>query len=193
MRTLIACLTILVVAGAASAAVTVTAGTHEVMENTTGETFTILISTDASDLTTGAVANVQLGTGQSCPDITNITLDSTGELFNGITGDTGGYLDFTGDGYPGISSKDFLVGTSTDDPVASGILCTVTVDTTGYYDTESFTINIASTLNGALKVLFTGTAPTLTLTDGTLNVVPEPATIALLGLGALGALIRRRR
>ena len=187
MRNLIACLTILAIAGAASAAITVNAGTHTVGGDATGQTFQILISIDSLDVATACDLNVQFGsTAEGTPDITNVDL-GTG-IFSGVGTPT--YTD-GGPTYPGIGMADVLVGDPNNDPTLAGILATVTVDTTGF-TSGSWTINLVATLNSTSLFRFTSGSPSVTWNAGTFTV-PEPATLALLGLGSLGVLIRRRR
>ena len=190
MRTLIASLMILAVAGAASAAVTVTGGDHDLQPNTAGQTITIAIATDASDMVTGSVANVQLGTGQSTPEITDIVMT----LFASTNGDSGGFTSFAGSGYPGLGTNDFLctAADGSDDVLGSGVLVTVTIDTTGFSTVGASWALDLSTLNGNLSILYTGSNPGTTVNDGTITIIPEPATMLLLGLGAVAAIIRRR-
>ena len=190
MRTLIATLMILAVAGAASAAITVTGGDHDLLLDTAGQTFDILISTDASDLVTGCNLNVQLDGATGTPDITNVQMELTGLIFAGEVDHT--YSD-GGASYPGIGMASMLVGNSANDPVASGILAWVSIDTTGFTTlNQSFTLKLMNTLNLNSSLLFSGSAPTVTINDGTITLIPEPATMLLLGLGAVAAIIRRR-
>ncbi len=196
MRTLIACLTILAVAATASATITITAGSQTVFENSPGQVFQILISTDSVDTISGANLAIQIGaTGQTCPDITAFDTDSAGYIFNG--GGGGSYTDGTGPGYPGISIGDVTGPPDpNNDPVASGALMLVTIDTTGYFVADGPYVIKLMTGFGNTEALDTNGSPIsgTVYTDGTLSlVVPEPATLALLGLGSLGALIRRRR
>ena len=188
MRTLIATLMILAVAGAASAAITVTGGSHDLLPNTAGQTIDILISTDASDLTTGCNLNVQLGNAQGTPDITNVEMHLTGQIFAGEVDWT--YAD-GGSAYPGIGMASMLVGDSANDPVASGTLATVTIDTTGL-TTGTWTLTMMGTLNLDSSMIFSSGSPSVSFVDGSVTVIPEPATMLLLGLGAVAAVIRRR-
>ena len=188
MRTFIACLTILAVAATASATITVNGGTHLVGGGTTGQTFQVLITTDSLDVTAGTNFAVQLGTGQSCPEVTLVDLVGTGLIFDGESmGDPTLGSDF---GYPGTYLVDCALGSGT--VTAAGILATVTVDTTGYMS-GSWAINFV-TAGGNCEILADGGDPIsgTVFNAGTLTV-PEPATLALLGLGSLGVLIRRRR
>ncbi len=194
MRTLFASLMILAIAGTASATITITAGTHDVLENATNQTFDILISTDASDIISGCDFAVQIGpTGQSCPAITAFDATTAGRIFFGDdSAQTYGIVP----GYPGIS-----VGGVTGpldpnyDPVASGILLTVTIDTTGYYIADGpYVIKLMTNYGNTEAHDGNGWEISGTVyNSGTLNIIPEPATLALLSLAAVGFLIHRRR
>ncbi len=190
MRNLIACLMILAIAGTASAAITVSAGNHNIGGGATGQTFEILITTDNADQVAGLLLWVQIGaTATSVPDITDVAVDSVG-IFNGLGTETS--TDYTGSGFPGLYKVDLVVS-STDpnlDPIANGILASVTVDTTGFM-TGTYAVKLMGTIGGSSNMIGDN-LPTVTFNDGSITV-PEPATLALLGLGSLGALIRRRR
>ena len=183
MRTLLASMVILAVCGMASAAITVTAGTPTVGQGT-AETFQILISTDAADKVTGTDLYVQIGTGQT-GDITLVTCP--------LIADAETYADGDGWGsdYYGVVQFGELVSNPANDPVANGILATVTIDTSavavGTYD-----LVIASTVLGDSAMYQTSGSAVITFVDGDLEVTPEPATLSVLALGGL-ALLRRRR
>ena len=181
---------ILAIAGTASAAITVSAGTHSIGGGAPGQTFEILISTDASTVIAGAVLKVQIGsTGTSCPDITNIDMvDDSSLIFLDAVDFT--YTDYTTPGYPGLSRADVVSDGPSDDPIASGVLAIVTVDTTGYM-TGTYAVTFMSTVAGDSNLIGESLG-TVTFSAGSITV-PEPATLALLGLGSLGVLIRRRR
>ena len=61
---------------------------------------------------------------------------------------------------------------------------------TGKYVTGTFTADATSQV---LTVAYTGSTNFAVANALTVGVVPEPATLALLGLGGLGVLLRRKR
>ena len=93
-----------------------------------------------------------------------------------------------------------LQGTATDSATgigSQGLLATVTLDTTGIFS-GSYAISAGGTFNGNFETQATAFSNgnnfiATTFTDGTINIVPEPASLGLLGVAIPALLLRRRR
>jgi len=177
---------------AACAQPVVVLGSHDLRENASGQTIQIFVS--GGDAVQGMNFNVQVADGGpeagafggtiDGPAITNVDI-FTGTIFeSNNTGQAG-----SGSIVPQVYHA--ATTTSTGTVSANGLLATITFDTTGFFfmdPVHSWDLVSSNTLNGPMDF---GPIPA-TISDGTINVVPEPASMALLALGAL-AMIRRRK
>jgi hypothetical protein len=81
------------------------------------------------------------------------------------------------------------------------LLATVTISADASVANGTFSLSVMDTLNGPMDLVHTATAASgnqpysidLTGGVGTLHVTPEPISMSLLGFGAVGLLLRRRR
>lgn len=80
--------------------------------------------------------------------------------------------------HPGLAHVRILTDSGTVS-ASSGLLATLCIDTTGI-DSGTYTLSLGNTLNGPTAFLAnTGEVP-ISITEGTLTVVPEPTGLALL-------------
>jgi hypothetical protein len=164
-------------------------GTIEAQPNTT-KTFTISATGGGSvqgldlyiQIGDGGTANSGVGTK---PIITSVDIVGVGTLFN--TSNTGQQNAFTSDLLWAVSTT---TDTNRADYLdASGIIAYVTIDTTGTAIGESYPL----LLSGVATEIFGGPGvdtgfagvPAL-ITNGTINITPEPATLSMLGLALMG-------
>jgi hypothetical protein len=174
---------VLALAQCASAAITIDVGTRTLLSNTPGQTVQIFVHTTDGNRVGGCNLNAQVdGAGPpyggiAGPTITNVDLQ-TGTIF---AGNNAGQVDLGS--VPMLALYSIVTNSGT--VLADGLLVTLTIDTTGYTFGD-WTLQLGNTLNGT-----TDFAPiSATITDG--RILPEPATLALLVLGAVGLLRRRR-
>ena len=137
----------------------------------------------------GGAANNGSGTK---PIITNVDIIGPGTLFNASNvGQTNAFT----------SDLLWAVSTTTEASVAdfldaSGVIAFVTIDTAGTAAGESYPLLLSGVATGAfgppgVDTAFAGVPAAIT--NGQISIVPEPATLSLLGLAALGIIARRRR
>lgn len=76
---------------------------------------------------------------------------------------------------------------------ADGLLAVITIDASGFTEGESFELRLAGVAGGNDTFLLDdGADVPLTVTNGVINIVPEPASVVMLGASVL-VLLRRRR
>ena len=81
---------------------------------------------------------------------------------------------------------------------ANGLLATVTINTAGAPMTTAapLTLSVVNTQDGPMeftKTFVSGNLPFHQAPGGSLAIVPEPVSMSMLALGAVGLLLRRRR
>ena len=177
MRTLLVAMTVLAVAGVAGATVTITdlTFTADVLPGVWA--VDIELTSDADWLATDLIVEGVRGT------VTNGTPD---------------FL------FPGVNDVDTWVNSPSVNPFDTSVVATPLTGTQVLFITGYDTVSTGPATWQVARVLLSNDAVgTITLqsfdasdpnnTQVAVIDVPEPATLALLGLGAVGALVRRRR
>ena len=178
---------VLVAARPAPGGMYIDVGNVKLLPDTPGQTVAIWLTTDAADRVAGCNFNAEIGGagpafgGIDGPRITGVDL-VTGTIFDG---NNRGQTNLNSLGQLAMYS----IVTDGGTVPAGGLLATLTIDTTGFTTPGStWTLALGQTHNGP-----TDFAPDpAIITDGSIMLVPEPAAAALLGLGGLAMLIRRR-
>jgi len=178
---------VLIAAGGASADMYIDVGNHKLLPDTPGQTVRIMVSTDAADVVGGCNLNAEIAGGGSAyggaagPAITGADMEA-GTIFDG---NNAGQTDLGS--IPQLAIRSIVTTSGT--VLADGLLVTLTIDTTGFTTPGStWMLELGQTLNGP-----TDFAPTpAIISEGTIELIPEPASLVLLSLGGLALLVRRR-
>jgi hypothetical protein len=179
-----------VAAGAASAAPIITVGSHDLQENSPGQTVQLYVT--GLEQVTSFNLRAQIGDGMGAnPEPIFQAISFGGGMWDTYANTVmGGPVS----GAEQFAQATVAFNTSVSVP-ADGLLLTLTIDTTGFFDGDSFDLLLKSTQIGADSdfVQIGGGTLAPDITNGTINVVPEPASIGLLAVGGLMALRRRKR
>jgi len=188
LATIAAVVVVLIAAGNVSADMYIDVGNHLLQPNTPGQTIQIMVSTDAGDRAGGCNLNAEIAGGGPAyggefgPAITAVNME-TGTVFAGQAEDANDIGSLA-------QMATYSIVTTSGTVLADGLLATLTIDTTGFTTPGStWTLELGQTLNGP-----TDFAPTpVIITEGTIEIIPEPTTLSLLGLIGLPLLRRQRR
>lgn len=173
-----------------SAAPIINVGSHDLLENTTGQTIQLYVS--GTDQVTAFNLKAQIGDGTG-PDAEPVfeSIDYSGGMWNTYANTvTGGPIG----GAEQFAQASVAFNTTVSVP-ADGLLLTMTIDTTGFFSGESFDLLLKNSQIGADSdfVQIGGGTLAPDITNGTINIVPEPVSLALLGVGGLTMLRRRKK
>ena len=175
-------------------AIIVDVGDHPLLENTPGQE--IEIKVQGGDQVQGLNFYVQIGDGgpevggTPGPAIQSVDI-LTGTIFeNNNVGQTDFDAPF---GDPDILPQweGVTTVTQTGTIAAEGLLGTITIDTTGFFfaGQRSWPLRMTGTANGDSD--FAGLP--ISIANGSIEILPEPSALILLGIGAVGLVAYRWR
>ena len=185
-RSLALVATLLAAAACARAGSNIVAGHHQLLPDLAGQEISILVSGD--DQVSGFELYLMLTGGSPGPAFEAADCYS-GAVFEGHEG---GYYATSSFVQPLLLAQYGVTEPSDADEVtADGLLATVDVSTVGVAP-GTYELLLAFEYEGAqVASNFAGVQPTLT--PGSIEVLPEPAALALLGVGGILLMRRKRR
>ena len=186
--------------GVAQGQLSIVVGDHDLLPNQSGQTVEIYVTGGAQVENVDVYAQIGDGGplgGGSVPGPVFTLLDLfdddplTPFIFDGrntgrASGTTNGVL------VPQIAHEGTTIPISTGSFGASGLLAIFTINTTGY-DSGTWDFLLTGGNAGDTAFGYGGEEVSMTVTNGTITVIPEPASLSILLLGAGLALSRRRR
>lgn len=178
-------------ADAAMAAITVDVGNHFLDPGISGQSIEINVSTDTSDTIAGMNFLAEVVGPLSNPLISDVHFDSPGLLF---FGNSDGYNQSFGDGT--IEQGSITVAIPDSEIPAAGVI-RVFFDTTSIAGIGNWSLRLTNVLdnsaNSSSFIDSDGSIIDAIFTDGTIFVVPEPSSMVLMFMSALGAICWRSR
>jgi hypothetical protein len=180
----------------ARGAVIVTAGNHLLLPNTSGQVISVFVTATADEAAhlLDFTAGIDNGVGPA-PIITAMNVNGPGTLFD-TSVNTSMVFHF-GDGFDPPGLEVFQEVEFDDDllnvPIgADQLLATLTISTAGFAS-GSWDLNLLHSGFDELSISSTSGALPLTLVNGSITIVPEPATLWLGLLAAIGLATLRSR
>ena len=179
-----------VLSAAVSAAPIINVGSHDLQENASGQI--VYLNVTGTDQVTAFNLKAQIGdgTGPNAEPVFESIAFGGGMWDAHANTVTGGPISGAGQ----FAQASVAFNTSVSVP-ADGLLLTLTIDTTGFFDGDSFDLLLKGTDIGSDSdfVVIGGGTLAPGITNGTINIVPEPTSMALLSMGGLLALRRRKQ
>jgi len=187
--------TLLTLASAAQADMTIVVGDHQLLANTAGQTVQVFLVADAPDIAQGLTFNAQLGDGGPDAGGVDVTPLIQGDIVTGTLFESNHNPVTDTSTPPSVLQLGFATQSgNVNIPVGASLLGTLIFDTTGFGPGYTTTLALGNTLLGPTNLV--GSETPLTIIDGNITIVPEPSSIvlsmfAVAGFGAVA--IRRRR
>lgn len=172
---------------AAVPAATIVVGDHDLLPETPSQTVQLFVS--GGEPVQGLNLRAQVADGGPHPQVGGSILGPTISGIDLLTdtifaGNSTGQSDLLNLPQVWVQSTTTLAGTVP----AQGLLATLTIDTTGF-QRGTFDLSLGDTHDGATD--FAGLP--IDITDGTIQIVPEPTSFTLLLLGCAAVALRNRR
>lgn len=164
-------------------------GSHDLLPNEANQIIQVYVT--GSDLVAGFNLKAQIGTSATVTDQPVFqSISFTGGMWDVHPNTTMGGPESGSEQYAAAS---VVFNNISDSVAANGLVVTMRVNTTGF-NSGNFALSFANTDYGQDSEFLApdGSSVAASITNGTIHITPEPATVALLGLGGL-ALLRRKR